>query len=101
MELLNFGPGDRSFIIALDRKTGRTVWEFDVPVIPATENRVELGEPDAIAGQAVSVKLSEIAGSWATPRIVPATGHDELVVALPLRMMAFTPLTGEQLYFLV
>jgi outer membrane protein assembly factor BamB len=95
---LNFGPGDRSFIMALDKTTGRTVWQFDIPVIPPTVNRQELGGPDASAGDAATVKLSEIAGSWATPLIVPATGHDELVVALAIRMMAFAPRTGEPLW---
>lgn len=96
--LLNFGPGDRSFVIALDKKTGRTVWKFDIPVIASNVNRQELGGPDPSAGAAASVKLSEIAGSWATPLIVPATGHDELVVALPLRLVAFAPGTGQQLW---
>jgi outer membrane protein assembly factor BamB len=57
-----------------------------------------LGGPDPSAGAAAAVKLSEIAGSWATPLIVPAPGHDELVVALPLRLMAFAPRTGEPLW---
>ena len=96
--LLNFGPGDRSFIIALDKKTGRTVWKFDIPVIASTVDRQELGGPDPSVGAAASVKLSEIAGSWATPLIVPAPGRDELVVALPLRLMAFAPRTGEPLW---
>jgi outer membrane protein assembly factor BamB len=95
---LNFGPGDRSFVIALNTLTGRTVWEFEIPVIASTINRQELGGPDPSVGAAASVKLSEIAGSWATPLIVPATGHDELVVTLPLRLMAFAPRTGEQLW---
>src|SRR5262249_10745049 len=60
--------------------------------------RVELGGPDPSAGQAATVKLSEIAGSWATPLIVPAKRHDELVVALPLSMKAFAPLRGEPLW---
>jgi len=96
--LLNFGPGDRSFVIALDKKTGRTVWKFDIPIIASNVNRQELGGPDASAGAAASVKLSEIAGSWATPLIVPAPLHEELVVALPLRLVAFAPRTGEQLW---
>ena len=95
---LNFGPGDRSFVIALDKKTGRTVWQFDIPVIDSSVNRQELGGPDPSAGGAASVKLSEIAGSWATPLIVPAGGHNELVVALPLRLAAFAPRTGRQLW---
>jgi outer membrane protein assembly factor BamB len=95
---LNFGPGDRSFVIVLDKRTGRTVWQFDIPVIPSTVNRQALGGPDPSVGPAASVKLSEIAGSWATPLIVPAAGQDELVVALPLRLMAFAARTGEQLW---
>jgi outer membrane protein assembly factor BamB len=90
--LLNFGPGDRSFVTALDSKAGRTVWQFDVPVLGTNINQQELGSPDP------ATKLSEIAGSWATPLIVPAAGHDELVVALPLRLAAFAPRTGEQLW---
>ncbi len=96
---LNFGPGDRSFIVALDKKTGRTVWKFDVPVIAPTVDAQELGGPDTNVYKGATVKLSEIAGSWATPLIVPATKHDELVVALPLRLMAFAPRTGEQLWY--
>src|ERR1043166_7423970 len=29
--ILNFGPGERSFLIALDKKTGETVWQVDAP----------------------------------------------------------------------
>jgi outer membrane protein assembly factor BamB len=96
---LNFGPGDRSFVIALDSKTGRTVWQFDVPVIASSVNPQELGGPDpSVFKAAASTKLSEIAGSWAAPLILPATGPDELVVALPLRLIAFAPRTGEQVW---
>jgi outer membrane protein assembly factor BamB len=96
--LLNFGPGDRSFVIALDKKTGRTVWQFDIPIIPSSVDGRTLGGPDTNVYKGATAKLSEIAGSWATPLIVPTKGHDELVVALPLRLMAFAPRTGEQLW---
>ena len=95
---LNFGPGDRSFVVALDKTTGRTMWQFEVPIIPTTVDRRELGGPDPSVGAAAAVKLSEIAGSWATPLIVPAKGGKELIVALPLNLMAFAPLTGKQLW---
>jgi outer membrane protein assembly factor BamB len=95
---LNFGPGDRSFVIALDKGNGRNVWQFDIPIIPPTVDRQPLGGPDPSVGPAASVKLSEIAGSWATPLIVHAARRDELVVALPLRLLAFAPRTGEQLW---
>ena len=95
---LNFGPGDRSFVIALDKKTGRTVWQFDIPVIDANVKSQDLGGPDPGVVKGATAKLSEIAGSWATPLIVPANRHDELVVALPLRAIALAPRTGEQLW---
>jgi outer membrane protein assembly factor BamB len=95
---LNFGPGDRSFVIALDKKTGRTVWQLDVPAIAASVNSQDLGGPDPGVVKGATAKLSEIAGSWATPLIVPARGADELVIALPLRLMALDPRTGKQLW---
>jgi outer membrane protein assembly factor BamB len=96
---LNFGPGDRSFVIALDSKTGRTVWQYDIPVLGTNINQQALGGPDPnVSKAAASTRLSEIAGSWATPLAVPAAGSDELVVALPLRLVAFAPRTGEQLW---
>src|SRR5688572_11215666 len=97
--ILNFGPGDRSFVIALDKKTGRTVWKFDIPILGTNINEQELRPPDQkVPSGAESTKLSEIAGSWATPLIVPARGADELVVALPLQLVAFAPRTGKQLW---
>jgi len=29
--ILNFGPGARSFLVALDKKSGKEAWRFDVP----------------------------------------------------------------------
>src|SRR5256714_14923645 len=29
--ILNFGPGPRTFLIAVDKKTGKTVWQVDEP----------------------------------------------------------------------
>jgi outer membrane protein assembly factor BamB len=96
---LNFGPGDRSFVIALDKKTGRTVWKFDIPILGTNINEQELRPPDQkVPSGAGSTKLSEIAGSWATPLIVPVRGGDELVVPLPLQLIALAPRTGRQLW---
>jgi outer membrane protein assembly factor BamB len=97
--ILNFGPGDRSFVIALNKKTGRTVWKFDIPILGTNINEQELRGPDQkVPSGAGSTKLSEIAGSWATPLIVPARGGDELVVPLPLQLIALAPRTGKPLW---
>src|SRR5258706_15444413 len=34
--ILNFGPGDRAFLAALDLKTGKLLWKFDEPGGPKT-----------------------------------------------------------------
>jgi len=96
--LLNFGPGGRSFIIALDKNSGRTVWKSDVPPVSNSTRYEDLGGDPKWAERPNAQKLSEIAGSWATPLVVSAGGGDELVVALPLQLIALAPRTGEPLW---
>lgn len=95
--ILNFGPGPRSFVIAMDKRSGDTAWQRAAPEIGAKAKWVDFGGvpiSDRPGGQTVS----EIAGSWATPLIVPADGREELVVGFALRLMAFAPETGQQLW---
>ena len=96
--ILSFGPGDHSFIIGLDKTTGKTVWKFDLPPIPPGTKYVDLGGDPKYAERPDAAKLSDIAGSWATPLLVRASGRDELVVALPLQLIALAPGTGKPLW---
>ena len=64
---LHFGPGARTFLIALDKKTGNTNWQVEMPV---TEPEERL---DNFAGQ-----KGKPMGSWSAPIIVKANGRDEL-----------------------
>lgn len=57
-------------LVALDRKTGKTVWSVN-------------GFP----------------ASWNTPAIVKVEGHDELVVNANGKLRAFDPKTGKELWF--
>jgi outer membrane protein assembly factor BamB len=91
---VNFGPGERSFLIALDKRTGKTVWQYDVPRYGAGMKWSELGGKDR-AGEPT---VAETAGSWATPLIVPAGKEKELIVPFPARVMAFAPRTGALLW---
>ena len=52
----------------MDTKTGRTVWEFEIPVIASTINRQELGGPDPSVG-AGSTDMGDV--SQAIPSIHP------------------------------
>ena len=87
---VNFGPGARSFLIALDKRTGKTVWQYDVPRYGAGMNWSDLGGKD----RAGEPSVAETAGSWATPLIVPAGQQNELVVPFAGQLMAFEPRTG-------
>ncbi len=95
---LNFGPGARSFLIALDKQTGRTVWKYELPPFRAGAKWEEFGGEAKYDEKPDALKVSEVAGSWATPLVVRADGHDELVVAFALRLTGFAPNTGAQLW---
>lgn len=78
--ILNFGPGERSFIIAVDKHSGKTVWQVDEP------------------GGNFGNNQSEWRGSWSTPLVIQAGTREELIVGLPGRAAAFEPRTGKELW---
>jgi outer membrane protein assembly factor BamB len=76
---LNFGPGARSFLIALDKKTGKDLWKID--------QTGSYGE-----------KPSEWYGSWSTPVVLRLPDHDELIMSWPEAVSAYNPASGELLW---
>ncbi|MFN7933067.1 MAG: PQQ-binding-like beta-propeller repeat protein [Bryobacteraceae bacterium] len=77
---LNFGPGERSFVVALDRKTGKTVWQVDVP--KGAGAKFNQWSPE------------DMYGSWSTPVV----HGDELLVTLPRKLVAYELATGKVLW---
>ena len=73
---LNFGPGERTFLIAVNKKTGATVWQHD--------------EPGGAADKYI--------GSWSTPLVIKANGRDELILTFPQRVAAFEPKSGREMW---
>lgn len=80
--ILFHGPGEPSFLVALDKKTGETVWKSD---------EVAINSP--------------IFGSWSTPVLVHAGQRDELIMPLPGEkigspgwMKAYDPASGKPLW---
>jgi len=74
--ILNCGPGSRTFLIALDKKTGQTLWQAD-----------EAGGSD-----------TKWIGSWCTPVVLKVDGKDQVLVAYPDRVKAYDPGTGKALW---
>lgn len=77
--ILNFGPGARTFLAALDLKTGDLIWKYDEP-----------GGLDATDKQMV--------GSWSTPIVIQDNGKDQILCSMPTRVIACDPETGALLW---
>lgn len=93
--ILNFGPGDPSFLIAVDARSGKTVWKVDLTPRLSEEEVRQAGE---LAPRADGAVRADFYGSWTTPIVVRAANRDELVFNLPRRVAAFDPQTGRELW---
>lgn len=74
------GPGERQFLLALDKATGKKVWQHDEP-----------GGSDGITNK-------DWIGSWSTPVIARLDHRDELILSCPLKLKGFDPRTGKELW---
>lgn len=81
--ILNFGPGDRSFLIAVDKKTGKTAWQHDE----------DTGYSEVNPGQGRDSKT--YIGSWSTPVVMRADGKGQLLLGWPNRLAAHDPGNGK------
>ena len=84
---LNFGPGERTFLIALDKKTGKTAWQHDEPGGASGEPK-----PDA------DPKKPAWIGAWSCPLFRRVGERDELIMPWPGRVCAFDPASGKELW---
>src|SRR5262249_37580483 len=77
--ILNFGPGSRTFLAALELKSGDLLWKHDEPGgFDATDKRM--------------------VGSWSTPIVVKVDGRDQILCSMPTRVIACDPITGALLW---
>ncbi len=81
--ILNFGPGNREFLVALDKTTSEIRWEVG-SLDDAAERKLSGAENDGSANDFSSDKqrTERLRGSWSTPIIVEVDGHSELVATL-------------------
>ena len=77
--VLNFGPGERTFMTAVDLKTGHILWQTKEP-------------------GGFSTRQPKIVGSFSTPVVVAIDDRDQIVCSMPTRVVAYDPESGEILW---
>ncbi len=91
---LNFGPGETTYLLAVDKTTGKTVWRNDEPGGDA-------GGPPPTAKDVPKdpkqpAPRGKWLGSWTTPVLINEGGRDSLLMAWPGRLCALDPATGKE-----
>ncbi len=77
--ILNFGPGSKTFLGALDLSTGKLLWHYDEPGgLDTTDKRM--------------------VGSWSTPIVHRAGRKDQVLCSMPTRLIACEFGTGALLW---
>jgi outer membrane protein assembly factor BamB len=84
---LNFGPGEMTYLLAMDKKTGQTVWKQDEP---SAYKHPKAGAQD----QADTTYL----GSWTTPVLMEVEGKEQLLMSWPKRLVVYEPTSGRELW---
>ena len=82
--ILNHGPGEPTFLVALDKTNGTVVWRHD--------------EPGGHSGEKKEGEKNKWVGSWTTPILMNVKGKDQLVMSYPGRVAAFDPVAGKELW---
>lgn len=80
---LNFGPGEPSFLVALDKNDGHELWRVSEPNADSGQKKPGQDKPGWV-------------GSWSTPVLTPA--GDQLLLSWPKRLIAFAPRTGKEIW---
>jgi outer membrane protein assembly factor BamB len=80
LAILWCGPGERQFLLAVNKRTGAKVWQHDEP------------------GGKFGTTNKEWLGSWSTPIIAPVGNRDELILGVPTKVKGFDPKTGKELW---
>ena len=80
---LHSGPGTHIFLTALDKKTGKTIWE----------------QPEPVDGDGSNTTDKRYFGSWATPVMTTVNGEKQLLLSMPKRLNAYDPASGKLLWY--
>ncbi len=104
--IFHFGPDEKARLIAVNKRTGETVWEVAPRKVDPSEQQAMPGMPGGPGGPGRGPGgpggsgggRGGMGGTWSTPIVIKVDGHDELVAAFPNRLAAYDPKTGQQLW---
>lgn len=74
--ILNFGPGERTFMTAVELTTGNILWQVREP-------------------GGYSTRKPKIVGSFSTPVVAEVDGREQIICTMPTRVVAYEPESGE------
>lgn len=77
--VLNFGPGEETFMVALDLKTGDQLWKTEEPGGANSRN-------------------PRMVGSWSTPLVANVDGKDQIINSMPKRVVSYDADNGDILW---
>jgi len=77
---LNFGPGETTYLLAVDKRTGRTLWR--------KEEETGYGKASTPDVQGRPSDAATYIGSWSTPRVLSVDGRDQVLLSWPRRLAA-------------
>jgi len=78
--ILWVGPGKRQVLLAVEKSSGKTVWEHSEP------------------GGSDGIKNKDWVGSWSTPIVARVGNRDELILSVPKKVKGFDPKSGKELW---
>ena len=82
--ILNFGPGEGSALVSMDKKTGDVRWKQPYPGNSSLDDK--------------GGDTKKWIGSWGTPLARTIGGREQVVAALPQHVAGFDLRTGEKLW---
>lgn len=89
--ILHTGPGKLPFIAAFNAADGKLLWK--------TEEPNDAVGPDAKGGSTTKDGGKKLIGSWSTPVVAKVGGKDQIICAMPSRIVAYDPADGNVLWF--
>ncbi|MEY4200589.1 MAG: hypothetical protein RLZZ265_2329 [Verrucomicrobiota bacterium] len=90
---LNFGPGENTYLLAVDKQTGKTIWKNEEA---GGDSGITPPPPKDAPADKKAAPRGKWVGSWSTPVIIQEGGQESLLMSWPGRVCSLDPATGKE-----